>query len=180
MYDNTLVVNLFGAPGAGKSTAMAYIFAKLKLKNVDCEMSPEFIKRKIWEGHSCIAEYQTYVTSKQLFGIQSLNKKVRVIITDSPILLGLYYCKKKSSDEDYEDYKNFVFEQWDNFNNMNFYLNRVKPYNANGRFQNEKESDIVSDELKVFLNDYGITYDEYNGDEESYNKIVDVIIDYLN
>ena len=32
---NTLVVNIFGAPGAGKSTAAAYVFSKLKMLNID-------------------------------------------------------------------------------------------------------------------------------------------------
>ena len=40
----TLVVNLFGGPGTGKSTMMAGIFAKLKSLGYDCEMCVEFAK----------------------------------------------------------------------------------------------------------------------------------------
>ena len=38
MDKKTLIVNLFGAPGSGKSTGSAYIFSKLKMNNVDCEL----------------------------------------------------------------------------------------------------------------------------------------------
>ena len=33
-----LVVNLFGAPGAGKSTGAAYIFSKLKMAGINAEL----------------------------------------------------------------------------------------------------------------------------------------------
>ena len=41
---NTLVVNLFGGPGTGKSTTMAHVFAELKWRGYDCEMSNEYAK----------------------------------------------------------------------------------------------------------------------------------------
>lgn len=44
-----IVVNLFGQPGAGKSTLAAYTFAKLKMMNVNCELVTEFAKDKTWE-----------------------------------------------------------------------------------------------------------------------------------
>ena len=40
--DKCLVVNLFGAPGAGKSTAAAYIFSMLKFANINAELVTEF------------------------------------------------------------------------------------------------------------------------------------------
>ena len=46
---NTLIVNLFGSQGSGKSTMMAGIFSKLKFLGYDCEMCPEFAKELVWE-----------------------------------------------------------------------------------------------------------------------------------
>lgn len=45
----TLVVNLFGGPGTGKSTLSANIFARLKMDGVDVEMAPEYVKEVVWE-----------------------------------------------------------------------------------------------------------------------------------
>lgn len=42
-----LVVNMFGAPGAGKSTGAAYIFSKLKMAGVNAELVTEFAKDKV-------------------------------------------------------------------------------------------------------------------------------------
>lgn len=47
---NTLIVNLFGAPGTGKSTGAAYIFSKLKMAGVDAEYVTEFAKDKVWDN----------------------------------------------------------------------------------------------------------------------------------
>ena len=49
-----LVVNLAGAPGAGKSTGAAYIFTRLKQLGVNCELVGEFAKDKTWE-HNMLA-----------------------------------------------------------------------------------------------------------------------------
>lgn len=37
-----LTVNLYGAPGAGKSTGAAYIFSQLKMRGVNAELVTEF------------------------------------------------------------------------------------------------------------------------------------------
>ena len=45
----TVIVNLYGAPGAGKSTGSAYIFGQLKMNNISVELVREFVKDKIYE-----------------------------------------------------------------------------------------------------------------------------------
>lgn len=49
MDTNCLVVNLFGVPGAGKSTGAAYIFSQLKMAGINAELITEFAKDKVWE-----------------------------------------------------------------------------------------------------------------------------------
>ena len=44
-----LIINLFGAPGAGKSTGAAYVFSQLKAAGVNAELVTEFAKDKVWE-----------------------------------------------------------------------------------------------------------------------------------
>lgn len=44
-----LVINLFGVPGAGKSTGAAYIFARLKMLGINTELVTEFAKDKVWD-----------------------------------------------------------------------------------------------------------------------------------
>lgn len=47
MEKKSLIVNLIGAPGTGKSTLMAQVFSKLKWDKVDVEMVSEFAKALI-------------------------------------------------------------------------------------------------------------------------------------
>ena len=59
---NTLIVNLYGGPGSGKSTGSAYIFSKLKMAGVDAEYVTEFAKDKVWEGNKEVFNCQFYIT----------------------------------------------------------------------------------------------------------------------
>lgn len=86
-----IVVNLCGAPGAGKSTGAAYIFSKLKMAGINAELVTEFAKDKVWEGSQAVFENQLYMLAKQYFRITRCENKVDVIVTDSPILLSLIY-----------------------------------------------------------------------------------------
>ena len=71
-----LIINLFGAPGAGKSTGAAYVFSQLKAAGVNAELVTEFAKDKVWEGTKAVFENQAYIFGKQYFRISRLEGKV--------------------------------------------------------------------------------------------------------
>jgi len=56
-----IILNLYGAPGAGKSTGAAYIFSKLKLKGYNVELVTEFAKDKVYEGSKAVFETGLYL-----------------------------------------------------------------------------------------------------------------------
>jgi len=68
MEKETLIVNLFGGPGTGKSTLCADLFAKLKWRHTNCEMALEFAKDKVWEESFKVLDNQIYI-----FGQRPLN-----------------------------------------------------------------------------------------------------------
>lgn len=128
-----LIINLFGAPGAGKSTGAAYVFSQLKAAGVNAELVTEFAKDKVWEGTKAVFENQAYIFGKQYFRISRLEGKVDVVITDSPILLSAFY-----NDNDHvlgEEFDKLVFKVFDYYNRIDVFVHRVKPYNEAGRFQ---------------------------------------------
>ena len=53
-----ILVNLYGAPGAGKSSGAAYIFSKLKMAGVNAELVTEFAKDKVYEHSKKVFENQ--------------------------------------------------------------------------------------------------------------------------
>lgn len=99
MNTNCLVVNLFGVPGAGKSTGATYIFSKLKLAGINAELITEFAKDKVWEENSVIfqPDNQAHIFGKQFYRMNRCKDKVEVIVTDSPLLLSSFLILVKFS-----------------------------------------------------------------------------------
>jgi hypothetical protein len=170
----TIVVNLFAGPGAGKSTSMAGIFCELKLNGVNCEMAPEYAKEKVWEGSQEVLTNQIYVFGKQLHNVQRLIGKVDVIITDSPIILSLIYAKNES-----KEFEDLVIEVFKRYDNMNYYLTRIKEYNPSGRNQTEEEAKVKDKEVLQLIHKYGIEHTTRESSRTTINEIVKDVLERL-
>lgn len=168
-----ILINLFGAPGAGKSTGAAYIFSQLKMRGINAELVTEFAKDKVWEGSKAVFENQAYIFGKQYFRISRCADQVDVIVTDSPLLLSILY----NNDEDLGGTFDAVVRRVaKKYNSKNYYLKRVKDYNPSGRFQTEEESDEIAIELKRLLDREGVEYKVRRGDVIGYEQIVEDIM----
>lgn len=172
-----LVVNLCGAPGAGKSTGAAYVFSKLKMQGVNCELVTEYAKDKVWEEDTTALNNQAYVFGHQLFRLTKLEGKVDVAITDSPLLLSLIYNNDKKRLG--EAFNEVVKNCFNSFDNINFFIHRVKPYNPKGRLQTEKESDELSEIIKNCFIDNGEEVIEIIGDIIGYEDIVYSVLERI-
>lgn len=164
-----LIVNLYGAPGAGKSTGAAYIFSKLKMLGINAELVTEFAKDKVWEESKAVFQNQAYIFGKQYFRISRVDGKVDVVITDSPILLSAFYNNDPTLGDEFDAFVTKVSKSYDS---MNLFINRVKPYNPAGRFQTEAESDKLAGDLRWFLSQHGVECEEFKGTIEDYDAIV--------
>ena len=171
-----LVTNLFGAPGAGKSTGAAFLFSQLKLAGINAELVTEYAKDKVWEEDRAVFDNQVYIFGKQSFRISRLVGKVDVAITDSPILLSDYYNHNDRWGKEFSALAQKLFEDYDN---LNFFVERSKPYNPAGRFQNEKESDDVGDSMRDYLEANHIPYTTISGDEKGYMQAFYLILNHL-
>lgn len=65
---------------------------------------------------------------------------------------------------------------FDQYNNFNYFVNRVKPYNPIGRFQTEEESDKLSIQIKKTFADLGYNMKDIAGDESGYDSVVQDIL----
>ena len=167
-----LIVNLFGVPGAGKSTGAAYIFAKLKMLGINAELITEFAKDKVWENNSEVFKNQAYLFGKQSYRISRCKDKVDVIVTDSPLPLSIFY---NTGEFLTENFNKSVMDVFNSYNNLNFLLLRTKPYNPIGRHQSEEESDALKQQMVQLLKERGISYVEVDGDIVGYDKIIEEI-----
>lgn len=172
-----IVVNLFGVPSAGKSTGAAYIFSQLKLNGINAELITEFAKDKVWENNTEVFKNQAYLFGKQSYRMSRCRDKVDVLITDSPLPLSIFYNKDAVLGE---DFNRTVMNVFNSYNNLNYLLLRVKPYNPIGRHQTEKESDELKQPMVDLLNNRNIKYSECEGCIEGYDEIVLEVLRHLN
>ena len=152
-----LVINLFGSPGAGKSTGAAIVFAELKMMGINAELVTEFAKDKTWEHNATALGCQEYVFGKQSYRLARCKEDVDVIITDSPLPLSILYTTNEALLED-GAFEKVVMNVFNSYHNCNYYLNRTKEYNPKGRNQTEAESDAIAVRTKNLLKERGIRY----------------------
>lgn len=150
MENETLVVNLFGGPGTGKSTTAALVFGQLKVDGINSELVHEFAKDLTWEERHKALKFQPYIMGKQSYHIYRLLGKVDVVITDSPILLGMIY----KGDGYTEAFGQHLLELYKSWNTLNIFLERnseIHPYVQAGRNQSEDEAAKVDQEIFTLL-----------------------------
>jgi len=132
------------------------------MKGWDSELVTEYAKFVTWEKNWTALQNQFYVTAKQIHREFVVLGQVDVLITDSPILLGLMYYKsenKKLKDA----YEQLIVETFKSRNNINIFIERKKRYNSNGRNQTLEESKTIDNNIKNLLDKHKIDYYEVSG-----------------
>lgn len=166
----TLVINLIGGPGSGKSTCASGIFYQLKKLGINCELALEFAKDKVWEESIKTLDDQFYIFGKQYHKLFRLNDKVDVIITDSPLIISILYNKISS-----KYFNDFVIEQYNTFDNLLFFINRNDTYQTEGRLQSKEEAENIDNFIKNILKTNNLPYDEISC-QDAVNYIVEIIL----
>jgi predicted ATPase len=139
-----LVINLIGAPGAGKSTISSRMFSDMKTDGLDVEIAPEYAKELVWEGRTETFKDELYLFAKQNHRMFRLNGKTDYIITDG---------------DKNEAFKNIVLHEAAKYNNKYIFLDRTKPYKTSGRNETEEQSNAFSLKIKDMLIDLRIPFE---------------------
>lgn len=169
-----LVINLFGAPSAGKSTCASMIFTALKMARANVELVTEYAKEKTWEGNDPSLSNQVYMFGCQYYRISILEGKVDVIITDSPLPLSILYNRDPILGESFNQTVMNVFNAYEN---VNYFLVRATEYDPNGRSQTEEEANQISDKLIALLQERGVALSFKEGKEEGYQEITQEVLE---
>lgn len=149
------VINVFGGPGAGKSTTAAGLFYKMKQKGLNVELVTEYAKDMTWEGRMNILGDQLYVLAKQQRRVSRLKGKVDWVVTDAPFFLGLAYVEPNYL----KTFEPLVLEAWEQYDNYSFMLDRkALKYQEVGRNQDAKEATALDDKLHRLLVSRRIPY----------------------
>jgi deoxyadenosine/deoxycytidine kinase len=149
----TKVINIFGAPGAGKSTLAFGLAYRLKLKGCHVDIAHEYIKEKLYEGTPYPFHDQLYTYAKQNKKLNQLNNKVDYIVTDSPSVQCVAYAEKEP-----DIYRQMALDYFNQYDNLNFYIERTHEYQPSGRNQTEEQAKLVGERILTTLNELEIPY----------------------
>ena len=166
-----IVINLFAGPGAGKSTTAAGLFHLMKLEGYSVELVTEYAKQLAWQRHHNVLNDQFYVTAKQNHRMEILRDQVEYCITDSPILLGIYYSDNYFP----HHWPAFIRELFDSYENQNYYIKRKKKFVQLGRNQNIKKAIAADAGVKNILRNFDIDFMDVDGDKDAPRIIFDNI-----
>lgn len=173
------IINLFGGPGAGKSTVAAGLFYEMKRLGFIVEMPYEYPKLIAWENNVGAIKDQFYITANQHRNITRLFNKVDYIIVDSPILFGLIYKNAYDKEPEYpamfysDKFDEFIFDLHKKYDSLNLFLNRnPNIYQNDGRFQTLNESIKIDNKILNLLESNNITYKKVDVNEYTIEKII--------
>jgi hypothetical protein len=180
----TLVVNLFGGPGTGKSTNAALVFGKLKVSGVKAEIVHEFAKDLTWEDRHAALAFQPYIFGKQAYHVHRLLGQVDVIVTDSPILLSSHIYSRHNAGYDVPGLRVLARQTFEGWNTLNIFLRRdldTHPFEEAGRNQDQAESTELDTKILDVLYDLEIPHKVVPilpGDATA-EQIVDLVMERL-
>ena len=171
-----VVINGYGGPGAGKSTACMEITAALKKAGYGAEYVQEYDKELVYDKNMEMldgsAKNQFEILKEQTRRVDRLYDQVDFIVTDSPILLNEIYNKELTP-----EYRDIVGKIQNSYSNFSFFIERdVSNFEEEGRIHNLAESIQKDQEIRDMLLDNDIKYKTYN--HENINEIVNDAINY--
>lgn len=167
-----IVINLWGAPGSGKSTTAAGLFFLMKINKYKVELVTEYAKDLVWERHDTMFENQLSIFSEQNRRLHRLvDHGVDFAITDSPLLLPSFYKPHGY----YRAFDSLVAETFHGYNNLNYFLERVESFEKIGRRHNEEESLAIAVKLQKFMADYGVEFQRMEANPLTPQKLFDSI-----
>jgi deoxyadenosine/deoxycytidine kinase len=161
----TTFINIFGGPGAGKSTNAARLFYEMKVAGHMVELVTEVAKDFVWEERNKTMEIQPYVTIKQYRNLYRMKDKVDYVVTDAPLMMGILYARKYAPDLP-DSYDNLVYDLQHEFlsPSINVMLTREHDYETIGRYQTKEQAEELDSDLIEILDEYNIDYDVMGGE----------------
>jgi hypothetical protein len=100
------------------------------------------------------------------------NHNIDWVVTDSPLLLGTQYMTPDYLGGKFES---MLFELWNSYDNLNFFIQRKKKYNPTGRNQSELEAREIDKKLLDFLSENDLEYTNVVGSKAAPNIIFDIL-----
>lgn len=160
-----IIINLIGASGSGKSTTALGLTYELKKRGVKAEYVNEYAKDLVFSKcEHLLTQNQLYVFSEQFRRLKILDDSgLDYVVCDSPLILSMFYGQKYNTSSKQLD--DLIYYEYNKYTNINIFLNRTSAFETFGRVQTETESDADSLDLKNFLIQKHIPFEEHQSND---------------
>ena len=159
------VINLWGGPGCGKSTTATGLFSLMKMRGHRVELVTEYAKELTYDKNWEMLVKQEYIFPEQYQRQLRLKGQVDYAITDSPLPLNLIYARDELKKDN--KFNTWVVDGFNEFDNFNIMLMRVKPYSHYGRKESSDKALDIDHECVHVLENMNSSYKWVRGDEDS-------------
>lgn len=175
---NTVVINAFAGPGAGKTVSALILAAELAKKGYTAEYVSEYAKELVYDNHLALLsgepDLQLAVLQEQVHRIDRVYGTVDFIVCDSPIMLNPLYLATPN-----DEYNKLTYELFSEYNNFCYFVERdQKHFEQSGRIHNLEESIAKDNEIKNLLSLFKIYFGIYN--HNTITTVLDNILKYEN
>jgi len=163
---DTIVINIFGGPSAGKTGCAWIIGGELKKRGESIEYVPEYAKELVWEENHELLRDQKHVHETQSSRVKRLLGKVEFVVTDSPVLMGIIYGRANGV-----DIKKEALEFHNSAKTLNLFLERKEQtFENEGRIHDLKQSRQIDKQIKQLLDECAVKYITIN--HENVTKVI--------
>jgi nicotinamide riboside kinase len=185
-------IGLIGAPGCGKSTLAAYVFAMLKDSGVDGELVSEYIREHV-NRHKRVPSitFQGVIYERQLEKEKIIPQHLDFFITDSPHILSYIFASLYIDYKDQDQiellgdlYLKFIRQSRDAYDLIYVLDHNHPPKMDDGvRYQTDEEMDLLKRVIPTFLDMHKIKYCHMGSSlstKERADMIVGDVLEMLN
>lgn len=168
-----LVLNLFGGPGIGKTTAAAKIFVELKMLGLEAANPEEHAKLAIWKGRPDLLDQQLVILGQSWETLHALSDKVDVVVMDSPLML----CSVYAGDREALHFHKTVADFHKRMPRINIMLERPDglSYSQRGRREDQSTASAIDTKVKMALDAHGEPYSQVQVDKNMAHNIAQTV-----
>lgn len=171
------VINLFGAPGVGKTTVRSGLFWQMKSAGLHVEEISEYAKYLLQIGQGWQLEHDQLTLLSRQHHRQLVLRRAGLdfAVTDSPLLLCPFYAKAGY----YPAFEALTLQAHRAFDNANFFLtpSQVGPdYDPRFREPDGRRAQNLSRELQAYLTRLGVSYQPVEVGVDAPRLILDVLL----
>lgn len=172
----TTVINLFGAPGTGKTVTALGLTYQLNRLGFSAEYVDEFAKGCAWDNNIDLLCDQNLQFTEQHRKLNRVNGKTQFVIMDSPLLLSNVYRTVYHSTMYSNTLDQLVYETHSKYHNTNFLLSFHNRWTQTGRVQDQSQSQEIQDNIVAVLEHYHELYTVLPDDWSRIDTILENVI----